>query len=63
MEDDLRFARWLSNLGGWAHLDSATSQHADTTERWLKAGRIEQDGNIVRFTDDGRAWCHENGVG
>ncbi len=61
-DDDLRFARWLANLVGWAHLDSAMSHDADATERWLKAGRIEQDGKIVRFTDTGQTWCRKYGI-
>ncbi len=65
MEDDLRFARWLANLGGWAHADSATDFPAATN--WVAdrraALRGEGHAQIIHFTTAGQAWCRENGIG
>ncbi len=63
-ENEARFARWMTGLGGWAHTDSATLPgFVETVERWDTHGLIVRDGNTLRLTPAGEQWCRENGVG
>jgi hypothetical protein len=68
-EAELRFARWIASLGGWAFADGLTGDGPDAqvARNWLADGRainaVKSRQPVVELTDTGYMWCRENGIG
>lgn len=65
-EAELRFARWIVEMGGWVHADTVAGKSADAeiAAIWLADERLcyANGGRIVELTGYGREWCRQYGT-